>query len=57
MRQVLFILLIISSLYAERLVLTSGFVAAHTEAFGTEDINPLSPVLKADVTTLGQSSP
>ena len=53
MKSSILILILISILQADKLTLDSGFVAAHTEVYPSEYINPLSPIVHADVTYEG----
>jgi len=49
MKLFIFVLLFVSMLKADELTLVSGFVAAHTEVYPSESINPLSPIVHANV--------
>ena len=53
MKSLILIFILISILKADKLILDSGFVAAHTEVYPSEYINPLSPIIHADVSYEG----
>ena len=49
MKFIILVFILISVVQAQKLTLLSGFVAAHTEVYPSEYINPLSPIVHADV--------